>query len=118
MSCLSWNCSGLGHAATVKELREFAKQFAPTVLCVLETQAHKARVGGLKHSLDYDNTFVVSSSGRNGGLGIFWNNNTRVEILLYSRYHIDSIITVWVRGDSHVSMVRHKLASDTRLGIC
>jgi exonuclease III len=77
----------LGNAATVKELREFAKQFASTVLCVLETQVHKARVEGLKHFLGYDNAFAVSSSGRSGGLGIFWNNNTRVEILPYSQYH-------------------------------
>jgi hypothetical protein len=120
MSCLSWNCRGFGNTGTVKELREFAKQFTPTVLYVLETQVHKARVEGLKHSLDYDNAFVVSSSGRSGGLGIFWNNNTRVEILPYSQYHTDSIVTVCtgIRGDSHVSMVRHKLPSDTRLGIC
>jgi hypothetical protein len=44
MSCISWNCHGLGNAATIKELREVAKKFAPTVLCVLETQVHKARV--------------------------------------------------------------------------
>ena len=41
MSCLSWNCRGLGNAATVKELRDLAKDVGPTVLCVLETQVHK-----------------------------------------------------------------------------
>jgi hypothetical protein len=94
MSCMSWNCRGLGNAVTVKELRDFAKNFAPTVLCVLETQVHKARVEGLKCTLGYDNAFAVSSSGRSGGLGIFWGNNTRVEILPYSQYHIDSIVMV------------------------
>jgi exonuclease III len=84
----------LGNAATVKELRKFAKKFAPTVLCVLETQVHKVRVEGLKSTLGYDNAFAVSSPGRSGGLGIFWNNNTRVDILPYSEYHIDSIIMV------------------------
>ena len=71
MSCLSWNCRGLGNAATVKELRDLAKQVAPIVLCVLEIQVHKARVESLKSTLGYDNSFVVSSSGRSGGLGIF-----------------------------------------------
>lgn len=74
MSCLSWNCRGLGNAATVKELRELAKRVAPTVLCVQETQVHKARVEGLKSTLGFDNSFAVSSNGRSGGLGIFWNN--------------------------------------------
>ena len=93
MSCLSWNCRGLGNASTVKELRDLAKKVAPTVLCVLETQVHKARVEGLKNTLGYDNAFAVSSAGRSGGLGIYWNNNTRVEILPFSQYHIDAIVT-------------------------
>ena len=93
MSCLSWNCRGLGNASTVKELRDLAKKVAPTVLCVLETQVHKARVEGLKNTLEYDNAFAVSSAGRSGGLGIYWNNNTRVEILPFSQYHINAIVT-------------------------
>jgi len=93
MSCLSWNCRGLGNAATVKELRELAKKFAPSVLCVLETQVHKSRVEGLKRSLGFDNSFVVSNSGRSGGLGIFWNNEIKLDLLPYSQYHIDCIIT-------------------------
>jgi hypothetical protein len=44
-------------------------------------------------TLGFDNPFAVSSSERSGGLGLFWNNNTRVEFLPYSQYHIDSIIT-------------------------
>lgn len=46
----------------------------------------------LKNTLGYDQSFAVSSSGRSGGLGLFWNNNTRVEILPYSQYHIDAIV--------------------------
>ena len=93
MNCITWNCRGLGNAATVKELCEIAKKFAPTVLCVVETQVNKARVEGLKDTLGYDNAFAVSSSGRSGGLGLYWNKNTKVEILPFSQYHIDSIIS-------------------------
>ena len=116
MSCLSWNCRGLGNAATVGELRNLAKKYAPTVLCVLETQIHKSWVELLKGTLGYDNSFAVSSSGRSGGLGIFWNNKTRVEILPYSQYHIDAIVTEYgkepwrltcVYGDAQTAE-RHK----------
>lgn len=95
MSCLSWNCRGrgIGNAATVKELRELAKCFTPMVLCVLETQVSKQRVEGLRHTFGYDKAFAVSSSGRSGGLGIFWNNNIKVEISPYSQYHIDAIVS-------------------------
>jgi exonuclease III len=92
MSCLSWNYCGLGNTAIVNVLRELTKKFAPSVLCVLETQIHKTRVEALKGTLGFANSFAVSSSGRSGGLGIFWNNNTRVEILPYSQYHIDAFV--------------------------
>jgi hypothetical protein len=54
--------------------------YAPTVFCVLETQIHKARVEGLKNTLGYANAFAVSSSGRSDGLGLFWNNEIKLEI--------------------------------------
>jgi hypothetical protein len=63
------------------------------VLCVLETQVHKTRVEGLSRTLGYDKAFAVSSSGRSGGLGIYWNNETHIEILPFSQYHIDVIVT-------------------------
>ncbi|CAN6305188.1 unnamed protein product [Urochloa humidicola] len=93
MRCITWNCRGLGNAATVKEIREIAKKFVPIVLCIVETQVNKACVEGLKGTLGYDNAFAVSSSGRSGGIGLFWNNDTKVEILSFSQYHIDSIIS-------------------------
>ena len=62
MSCFSWNYRGIGNAATVKELCDFAKKVAPYVLCVLESQVHKTRVEGLKSTLGFSNAFAVSSS--------------------------------------------------------
>jgi exonuclease III len=60
---MSIKCRGLGGAATVRELRDLAKEYAPTVLCVLETQLPKNRVEELARSLGYDNAFAVKSSG-------------------------------------------------------
>ena len=62
------------------------------MLCVLETQVHKARVENLECTLGFDCYFSISCAGCSGGLSIFGNNNTRVEILPYSQYHIDTII--------------------------
>ena len=91
MSCLSWNYRGLGNAATVKELH--VNNVASIVLYVLETHVHRAWVESLKSTLGFDNIFAVISSWHSGGRDMFWNNNTRVKILPYSRYHIDSIIS-------------------------
>ena len=84
MSCLSYNCRGMGSDATVRELSELVRCFKPTVLCVLETQIHKLRDEGLAGRLGFDRSFTVSSSGRSGGLAMFWNNEIKLEILPYS----------------------------------
>jgi hypothetical protein len=63
MSCICWNCRGLGSDMIVRELHDLVKRFKPTVLCVLETQLHKTRVEGLAISLGFDNGFAISSSG-------------------------------------------------------
>jgi hypothetical protein len=49
-------------------------------------------VESLAGTLDYDNTFAVSSTGCSGGLGISWNNEIRIDLLPYSQYHIDAVV--------------------------
>jgi hypothetical protein len=100
----------------VRELRDLAKKYSPTVFFVLETQLHKKRVERLASTLGFDRCFAVSSSGRSGGLALFWNNDISIDILPYSQYHIDAIVTEggndpWrvtgVYGEAQVSE-RHK----------
>ena len=94
MNIICWNCRGAGKAATVRELRDLAKQFAPTVLCVVETQISATRVEGLASTLGFDNGYAVSSNGRSGGIGMFWNNEINLEILGYSEYHLDAKVSM------------------------
>jgi hypothetical protein len=89
MSYICWNCRGAGNASTVRELREIAKNFAPTVLCILETQIDKARVESLASSVGFDNAYAINSVGRSGGIGLFWNKSIKLEVLGYSDYHVD-----------------------------
>ena len=93
MSVLSLNCRGLGGAATVRELRDLARHHSPAILCVVETQLHKKSVENLSRTLGFDKSFAISSSGRSGGIGLLWNNVINIEVLPYSRYHLDSIVT-------------------------
>ena len=92
MSTMCWNCRGAGKAAAVRELRDFARQFAPTLLCIVETQIDGNRVEALAGTLGYDNAYAVSSQGRSGGIGLFWNNSINVEIFGYSDYHLDVLV--------------------------
>ena len=90
---LSWNCRGAGKPAAVQELREFARKFAPTVLCIVETQISEARVEALAATFGFDNSYAINSQWRSGGIGMFWNNSCNVEILGDSVYHIDARVT-------------------------
>ena len=92
MSVFCWNCHGAGKPAAVRELRDFALKFAPTVLCIVETQISGVRVEAFASTLGYDNSYAMNSQGRSGGIGKFWNNTIDVEILGDSVYHIDAKI--------------------------
>lgn len=48
---------------------------------------------GLAVSLGYDRSCTVSSSGRSGGLCVFWKNYIQLEIKNESKCHIDCVIT-------------------------
>jgi hypothetical protein len=49
-------------------------------------------VENLRYTLGFDASYAVSSSGRSGGLGLFWKNDVTVTIQKFSNYHIDTII--------------------------
>ena len=105
MSVLSLNCRGLGGAAAVRDLRMLAERHAPSILCVVETQLHKTRVEGLSHSLGFNKSFAVSSLGRSGGIGIFWNDSINMEVLPYSQYHVDVIVSEQGRDPWRLTVV-------------
>ena len=69
-----WNCRGASKPATVRELRDLTRQLAPSILCIIETQIEGSRVENLAGTLGFSDSFVVGSSGRSGGLSIFWND--------------------------------------------
>jgi hypothetical protein len=105
MSLLCWNCRGIGKAATVRELRDLARQFAPSILCILETQLEGSRVENLADGLGFNKSYAVSSSGRSGGLCIFWNDEIKVEVIGYSRYHIDVLVENMVDMQVRITFV-------------
>ena len=105
MSLLCWNCRGAGKPATVQELRDLTRQFASSVLCILETQIEGSRVESIAGSLGYNKSYAVSSSRRSGGLGIFWNDEIRLEVVGYSRYHIDVVMDELVDSKTRVTFV-------------
>ena len=111
MNVLSW-IRGLGNPATVREVRDLATKFTLAMLCLVETQIQNTRVEILASSFGYNKSFAVSSSGRSGGLVLFWNGEIKLEVLGYSKYHIDAFVgelfdiqtrVTFVYGEAQVS---------------
>ena len=63
------------------------------MVCLVETQLSKQRVEGLMRVLGYEGGYAVGSSGRSGGLAIFWKSPVSMRLLNFSKYHIDMVVS-------------------------
>jgi hypothetical protein len=66
---------------------------------------HRSSIESLTRSLGINKSFAVSSSGRSGGLGLFWNNEIMIEVLPYSQYHLDVIVSEQGQEDWRLTVV-------------
>ena len=92
MSCLSWNCRGLGNPGTVQELANIVRVKAPSAVFLMETWSNEEYLEKVRCYLHFNSKLVVQSSNKGGGLVLFWNDDLNVSIKSYSHSHIDAII--------------------------
>ncbi|CAM8963157.1 unnamed protein product [Rhodiola kirilowii] len=92
MKFFSWNCQGLGRPRIVRALKEMIRVHHPQVVCLLETKMRTVGWDKVKVSLDFRNCFVVSRQGLASGMAILWNADVSLEIVSYSKSHIDAIV--------------------------
>ena len=92
MSCIVWNCRGLGNQLVVQELAEVGTAKAPTVVFLAETLADEARLDFVKDRIRFDKKFVVQRVNRGGGLVLYWKNDLLIDVVSSSLNHIDVII--------------------------
>ena len=71
MSCLVWNCRGLGNPQTVHELTIMVKQKDPLALFLSETKLDEKRLEVLRCYWGFAGKFVVPCRGQSGGLALF-----------------------------------------------
>ncbi|CAM8980230.1 unnamed protein product [Rhodiola kirilowii] len=92
MKALVWNCRGIGSPHAVRALKEVIRSSCPLVVGLIETKCGSRRCEIVRISLGFDCCFVVPARGRSGGLALFWNNSTNVEVVSYSGFHIDFLL--------------------------
>ena len=92
MSCIVWNCKGLGNQLAVQELVELVQAKAPTIVLLAETLADEVRLDYVKERIRFDHKHVAPRITRGGGLVLFWRNDIEVEVVSSLLNHIDAII--------------------------
>ncbi|XP_040996249.1 uncharacterized protein LOC121242444 [Juglans microcarpa x Juglans regia] len=84
MSCLSWNCRGLGNPRTVRELHFLVKNKAPSFVFLMETKCKRSKVEKIKRLLNMENSFVVDCKGLSGGLAFLWKEDVDAVLVSYT----------------------------------
>ena len=89
MSCLSWNCRGLGNPRAVHALQRLISSQDPTVVFLCETKSNSRHMEHLRFKLNFDYCFSVDSRGSSGGLCVLWKDEIKLCLRSYSQNHID-----------------------------
>lgn len=94
MSCLSWNCRGVGSPRTVQVLKDLLNNHKPSFVFLIETLSFTKKIEEMRIHFGFDQCFSVDRVGRSGGLIILWKNNFKCEVMSYSRNHINVVVMV------------------------
>ena len=92
MSCIVWNCRGLGNQLAIQELVELVQAKAPAFVFLAETLADEVRLNYVKERIRFDHKHFVPRVTRGSGLVLYWRNDIEVEVISSSLNHIDVII--------------------------
>ncbi|XP_050222781.1 uncharacterized protein LOC126672876 [Mercurialis annua] len=92
MSCLSWNCRGLASPRALRFLRDLARRKNPSFIFLCETMINEDRIVALRNAMGFENSFVVDSVRKKGGLAFLWKSCFDVTVLGWSNHYVDLCI--------------------------
>lgn len=67
MSCLSWNCRGLGNRPTVHELQRNIQEKDRTLVFLMETKLKNAEFSNILTTSGFTKKIIVDCDMENGG---------------------------------------------------
>ena len=100
MNLISWNCRGLGAPHAVREVTKMVHQHKPLVVFLMETKRKNHEMEWLRSRWKFDCCFTVDGTGRWGGLALLWMMEADIEVLSFSKYHINVKVEAILEGGS------------------
>ena len=92
MSCISWNCRGLGNPQTVNKLVTLVSKKDPKMVFLMETKANREVIGKVRRKIQFTHMFLVPRLNQGGRLALLWKEDIMVEVQTSSDSHIDVIV--------------------------
>ncbi|KAL8499584.1 hypothetical protein ACS0TY_019534 [Phlomoides rotata] len=93
MSCLAWNCRGLGNPRKVPTLKKEISSKGHKFIFLSETKLLVVELCRVAMKLGFDFYFavdcVVTNGGRMGGLSFLWQVDCFMELCSFYKNHID-----------------------------
>ena len=73
-------------------LGELVQRWNPKIIFLSVTKMKKNAMEKIMEKINFVNGLIVPRKGRGGGLAMLWKREVALEIMGYSRNHIDAII--------------------------
>ncbi|KAK3230421.1 hypothetical protein Dsin_002302 [Dipteronia sinensis] len=89
MKSLVWNARGLGSGRAFRTLLKLKQNHSPDFMFLVEMKVTHSVLETMRVKLGFFGKLVVDCVGRSGGLCLFWTNFLKVDLLSFSRFHID-----------------------------
>ena len=106
MSCLVWNCRGIGNATIVRDLCALVKEAGSHIVSLSETRQKVEKVRCLRSRLGLKGFVGVNSEGMSGGLALFWHKAVCMEVNVLNERFIDAYVRLVSDGPVwHVTFV-------------
>lgn len=84
MSLLCWNCRGLGNLWTVKALKRVVNKEDLAIVFLMKMKSNLDWIVKVRDWCKFKNGLIVPSRGKSGGLGMFWNEEVKLDIQSYT----------------------------------
>lgn len=82
--------SGAWEPQTIRKLKCLINVKLPTIMLLMKTKCSISKIKTISSKLGFLNYFTIDIVGQKGGLAMMWKDDVNLEILNYSRRHINT----------------------------